>query len=119
MAISNHERVGKALDLLKEGLRPFVERELKAQHAQLWFEKAKASVSDPQAKLFGTEAEPRWPVADAAAKGGALILEPLDIARERIRTHLLEGNPEPFLVVPRCARDDLLRALSRDDGPGL
>ena len=26
MAISNHERVGKALDLLKEGLRPFVER---------------------------------------------------------------------------------------------
>jgi hypothetical protein len=29
MAISNHERVGKALDLLKEGLRPFVEREMK------------------------------------------------------------------------------------------
>jgi hypothetical protein len=25
MAISNHERVGKALELLKEGLRPFVE----------------------------------------------------------------------------------------------
>ena len=59
MAITNHERVGKALDLIKEGLRPFVERELKAQHAQLWFEKAKASVNDPQAKLFGTEAEPR------------------------------------------------------------
>ncbi len=32
----NHERVGKALELLKEGLQPFVERELKAQHAQLW-----------------------------------------------------------------------------------
>jgi hypothetical protein len=30
MAISNHERVGKALELLKQGLRPFVERELKA-----------------------------------------------------------------------------------------
>lgn len=29
MAVSNHERVGKALDLLKEGLRPFVEREFK------------------------------------------------------------------------------------------
>jgi hypothetical protein len=28
MAITNHERVGKALDLLKDGLRPFVEREL-------------------------------------------------------------------------------------------
>jgi len=29
MATTNHERVGKALDLLKRGLSPFVERELK------------------------------------------------------------------------------------------
>jgi hypothetical protein len=29
MAITNHERVGKALDLLKDGLGPFVEREIK------------------------------------------------------------------------------------------
>jgi predicted AAA+ superfamily ATPase len=29
MAITNHERVGKALDLLKKGLGPFVEREFK------------------------------------------------------------------------------------------
>ncbi len=29
MAITNHERVGKALDLLKAGLAPFVEREVK------------------------------------------------------------------------------------------
>ena len=28
MAITNHERVGKALDLLQGGLAPFVEREL-------------------------------------------------------------------------------------------
>jgi hypothetical protein len=34
MALSNHERVGKALELLKDGLAPFVERELKAQDAQ-------------------------------------------------------------------------------------
>ena len=27
MAITNHERVGKALDLLKEGVAPFLERE--------------------------------------------------------------------------------------------
>ena len=55
MAITNHERVGKALDLLKEGLRPFVEREMKAQHAQLWFEQVKASVRETQSNLFGTE----------------------------------------------------------------
>src|SRR5262249_13005943 len=29
MATTNHERVGKAMDLLKAGLGPFVERELK------------------------------------------------------------------------------------------
>jgi hypothetical protein len=39
MAMTNHERVGKALDLLKDGLAPFVEREMKAQHAQQWFGK--------------------------------------------------------------------------------
>ena len=30
MAITNHERVGKAMDLLKQGLGPFVEREFKS-----------------------------------------------------------------------------------------
>ena len=30
MAITNHERVGKALELLKEGLAPFVEREVRS-----------------------------------------------------------------------------------------
>ena len=32
MAITNHERVGKALDLLKAGLGPFVEREIQGCH---------------------------------------------------------------------------------------
>lgn len=63
MAITNHERVGKALDMLKEGLRPFVEREMKSQHAQQWFEQMKASVRETQSNLFGTETEPRWDVA--------------------------------------------------------
>lgn len=36
MAISNHERVGKTMDLLREGLQPFVERELQAQHGKYW-----------------------------------------------------------------------------------
>jgi hypothetical protein len=58
MALSNHERVGKALDCLKDGLQPFVEREMKAQHAQLWFEQAKAAVAvkESQANLFGSRA---------------------------------------------------------------
>ena len=31
MAISNYERVGKALELLRDGLTPFVSRELEAK----------------------------------------------------------------------------------------
>ena len=30
MAVTNHERVGKALDLLKAGLGPFIDREVKS-----------------------------------------------------------------------------------------
>ncbi|MBI5524652.1 MAG: ATP-binding protein [Desulfarculus sp.] len=63
MAMTNHERVGKALDLLKEGLQPFVEREMKSQHQQSWFEQAKDAVSYQQVSLFGTEDEPRWDIA--------------------------------------------------------
>src|SRR5213594_2049795 len=63
MAITNHERVGKAMDFLKQGLQPFVEREMKAQHAQRWFQEARDSVSDSQANLFGTEKQPKWDVA--------------------------------------------------------
>src|SRR5438552_2852116 len=36
MALTNHERVGKALELLKDGLLPFVEREFTAQHGRYW-----------------------------------------------------------------------------------
>ena len=36
MAITNYERVGKSLELLREGLRPFVERELSAKYDKYW-----------------------------------------------------------------------------------
>src|SRR4051794_16116824 len=42
MAMTNHERVGKALDLLREGLRPFVERELQTQYGKYWITEATA-----------------------------------------------------------------------------
>jgi len=46
MAISNHERVGRALNLLRDGLYPFVEREMKAIHGDLWLTPASASLPD-------------------------------------------------------------------------
>jgi predicted AAA+ superfamily ATPase len=36
MAMTNQERVGKALELLRAGLAPFVERELKNRHGKYW-----------------------------------------------------------------------------------
>jgi predicted AAA+ superfamily ATPase len=36
MATTNHERVGKAMELLRQGLQPFIERELQAQHGKYW-----------------------------------------------------------------------------------
>ena len=37
MTISNHERVGRVLDLLREGLYPFVEREMHSQCIKGYF----------------------------------------------------------------------------------
>ena len=36
MATTNHERVGKTMDLLRQGLQPFVERELATHHGKYW-----------------------------------------------------------------------------------
>ena len=63
MAITNHERVGKVLDVLKGGLCPFVERELKAQYQEAWFEEAKTTLSQQQLGSAGTAAAPQWDIA--------------------------------------------------------
>ncbi len=38
MALSNHERVGKGLALLRQGLLPFVQRELKSRYKSRWWQ---------------------------------------------------------------------------------
>lgn len=67
MAITNQERVGKALDFLKHGLAPFVERELKAQDAQGWLAIVRESVHETQVKLFKDDAKPTWDAASLLA----------------------------------------------------
>ena len=66
MAITNHERVGKALDLLKDGLAAFVEREMKAQYREQWISAARASAGDALATQF-RGAEPQWDSASLLA----------------------------------------------------
>jgi predicted AAA+ superfamily ATPase len=55
MAITNHERVGKALELLKTGLGPFVERELKAKYRDTWAFEVKDILSDTRLGAGKTE----------------------------------------------------------------
>jgi len=38
MAKTNHSRVGDALQLMRDGLRPFVEREMQATYGDRWQE---------------------------------------------------------------------------------
>ncbi len=50
MAKTNHARVGEALEILNEGLKPFVERELAATYGENWIDSVKQSLSrDPGA----------------------------------------------------------------------
>lgn len=46
MAITNHERVGKALEWLRSGLRPYVEREMRARYGGAWSSEIKVMLSD-------------------------------------------------------------------------
>lgn len=59
MALSNAERVGKALEALREGLVPFVEREMKAAHGKDWRKVAKDTFAQGQKSTLH-EKKPRW-----------------------------------------------------------
>jgi predicted AAA+ superfamily ATPase len=55
MAITNHERVGKALEFLKTGLVPFVEREFKAKYGDGWAFEVKDILSDTRLGAGSTD----------------------------------------------------------------
>ena len=67
MAITNRDRVTRGLDLLRDGLQPFVERELKSKYGDRWPAELRAALAgrnigagdnplqDPQVLLFVTD----------------------------------------------------------------
>jgi hypothetical protein len=61
MAITNQERVGKAMDLLRAGLAPFVEREFKSQHQARATEAARRYSGDD--RTVGKKPIVEWDVA--------------------------------------------------------
>jgi predicted AAA+ superfamily ATPase len=50
MAITNQERVGRALELVRDGLRPFVEREMKAAFGDNWIKTAEEGFPNLRSK---------------------------------------------------------------------
>lgn len=62
MAMTNYDRVGRALDLLKEGVRPFVERELSAQYGKYWITQVTATWRNELSWPEG-QAEPHLDIA--------------------------------------------------------
>jgi predicted AAA+ superfamily ATPase len=60
MAVTNHERVGKALALLSGGLAPFVERECKAKYGEGWVKavtRADTSAIQSSKKVSASDAQ--------------------------------------------------------------
>src|ERR1051325_1960074 len=55
------------MDLLRAGLAPFVERELKAQDAQGWLAIGRQSVAETQIRLFSDTKAPQWDAASLLA----------------------------------------------------
>ena len=64
MAMSNSERIGKGLDLLRKGLGPFVEREMEAVYGEDWQDKAKQ----------GVPKERDWKVEDGKVQWDAYLI---------------------------------------------
>ena len=46
MTVTNHERVGRALELLRSGLIPFFEREMQAKYGEAWLDLDSAKGQD-------------------------------------------------------------------------
>ena len=114
MAITNHERVGKALELLKDGLAPFVTREMKNQHEQMWLQVARESVADTQTHLFKANVEPDWDAASLLSimwnQWDNTFRNPLGAAERSLVSELRDirnkwAHQKPF------SSDDAYRAL--------
>jgi hypothetical protein len=55
MALTNADRVGKALELLNKRLQPFVEREMKAVYVDDWLTEAVLTLKEHELVVQGRE----------------------------------------------------------------
>jgi predicted AAA+ superfamily ATPase len=60
MAQSNHERIGKALELLNDGLRPYLEREMRGIYGDRWVDEAQSGLREDRIPAKGKTKQPNW-----------------------------------------------------------
>jgi hypothetical protein len=63
MSISNHERVGRALTVLKEGLYPYIDREMKSVYKTQWLLATTAAIDEDRTSKRSIEEVLREDVA--------------------------------------------------------
>jgi hypothetical protein len=104
MALTNQERVGKAIEQLRDGLKPFVERELAAVHGAKW-----AQVAD-----LGQERAPRRgdPLGDPQAVLGAIWFNWEQVFKRKLSQTERTLVSEPRDIRNRWAHHE---AFSTDD----
>ncbi len=62
MALSNYERVGRALEVLKTELEPFVVREMKAEYKNNWYSEVKEIFEGGKSDKFLTDNPNTWDI---------------------------------------------------------
>jgi predicted AAA+ superfamily ATPase len=104
MTVSNRDRVGKAMDLLKDGLNPYVARELQAALGRAWWTKVGDYRDEPRDQdvtaLLGLMLD-QWP----AVFGRKLGTFERNLAHELRHFRNRWAHQEPF------SADDTYRAL--------
>jgi len=104
MAITNQERVGKAMELLRAGLAPFVEREFKSQH--------QAQATEAARRYFGDDrAADRKPVGEWDVASGRY--QQVEFATDLWQVHLGEGPDEYRKPLEFFRRTYLTESLKR------
>jgi len=69
------------------------------------------------AALLWVDVKENSPIADPAAKGVGLVLQPFDVARKWVLLHLIERTEQTLPFMPRGASDAFSRGFSYPDLP--
>ena len=63
MAVTNHERIGKALEIFNDGLTPFIERELQRVYGDKWKSTVQQVVGGGKPGRGGRGSQHEWDTA--------------------------------------------------------